>query len=320
MKNDLSCEVVRDLLPSYLDGVASGETKAAVERHMEECPDCRETLRRMKEPEVAAPPEEKEIDYLKKVRRRSSRKVAVILAIVVLLSMAAMLRLFYIGFPVDSRAIAAVVTVRDGTVRLTGTLTDSGQSVCRANITQNEDGGVEVQMYASLPLFAHSGDFTCEYPAAKDVTSVSVNGLVLWENGEAIDSLTARLYEAKNPYVGDMSANANIASLLRVSNRVGSFTNELQTDAEPYGWTLLLEEPVAQEKEKGIKEEMQKCSCVFLAEIENLGTVTWKYETEAGKETFTVTAAEASKLAGQDIKTCASSASELQALLDTLGL
>ena len=132
MKNDLSCEVVRDLLPSYLDGVASGETKAAVERHMEECPDCRETLRRMKEPEDTAPPEEKEIDYLKKVRRRSSRKVAVILAIVVLLSMAAMFRLFYIGFPVDSRAIAAVVTVRDGTVRLTGTLTDSGQSVCRA--------------------------------------------------------------------------------------------------------------------------------------------------------------------------------------------
>ena len=118
MKNDLSCEVVRDLLPSYLDGVASGETKAAVERHMEECPDCRETLRRMKEPEETALTEEKEIDYLKKVRRRSSRKVAVILAIVVLLSMAAMFRLFYIGFPVDSRAIAAVVTVRDGTVRL----------------------------------------------------------------------------------------------------------------------------------------------------------------------------------------------------------
>ena len=65
---------------------------------------------------------------------------------------------------------------------------------------------------------------------------------------------------------------------------------------------------------------MQKCSCVLLAEIENLGTVTWKYETEAGKETFTVTTADASKLAGQDIKTCAVSASELQKLLYTLGL
>ena len=319
MKNDLSCEVVRDLLPSYLDGVASGETKAAVERHMEECPACRETLRRMKEPEVAAPPEEKEIDYLKKVRRRSSRKVAVILGIVVLLSIAAMLRLFYIGFPVDSRAIAAVVTVRDGTVRLTGTLTDSGQRVCRANITQNEDGGVEVKMYAALPLFAHSGDFTWEYTAAKDVTSVSVNGLVLWENGESIDWLAARLYEAKNPYVGDMSANANIASLLRVGNRVGSFTNELQTDAEPYGWTLILEDPIAAENEKRTKEEMRRCSCVLLAEIENLGTVSWKYETKAGEKTFTVTATDASKLAGQDIKTCAASASELQNLLNELG-
>ncbi len=319
MKNDLSCEVVRDLLPSYLDGVASGETKAAVERHMKECPACRETLHRMKEPEDAAPPEEKEIDYLKKVRRRSSRKVTAILAIVVLLSITAVFRFFYIGFPVDTRAIAAAVTVRNGTVRLTGTLTDSGQSVCRAKITQNEDGGVEVQMYVAPPLFSQSGDFTWEYPAAKDVTSVTVNGLVLWENGESIDWLAARLYEAKNPYVGDMSANANITSLLRIRNRVGSFTNELQTDAEPYGWTLLLDDPIATENEKSTKGEMRRCSCVLLAEIENLGTVTWKYETEAGEKTFTVTAPDASKLAGQDIKVCASSASELQNLLNELG-
>ena len=320
MKNDLSCEIVRDLLPSYLDGVVCDASKAAVERHIEECPDCRETLRRMKEPEETAPTEEKEIDYLKKVRRRSSRKVTAILAAVALLAIAAMVRLFYIGYPVDSRVIATAVTVRDGTVRLTGTLTDSAQSVCRANITQNEDGGVEAQIYAAPAIFSHSGDFTWEYPTTRDVTSVSVNGLVLWENGESIDWLTARLYEAKNPYVGDMSANANIASLLRVSNRVGSFANELQTDAEPYGWTLLLDNPIAAKNEKSIKEEMQKCSCVLLAEIENLGTVTWKYETEAGKETFTVTTADASKLAGQDIKTCAVSASELQKLLYTLGL
>ena len=319
MKNDLSCEIVRDLLPSYLDGIASGETRAAVERHMAECSDCRETLRRMREPEETPPPEEKEIDYLKTVRRRSFRKVAVILGIVVLLSMAAMLRLFYIGFPVDSRAIAAAVTVRDGTVRLTGTLTDSGQSVCRANITQNEDGGVEAQIYAAPAIFSHSGDFTWEYPAAKDVTSVSVNGLVLWENGEAIDWLTARLYEAKNPYVGDMSANANIAALLRIGNRVGSFTNELQTDAEPYGWTLLLDDPVAAENERSVKAEMRRCSCVLLAEVENLGVVTWRYETAAGEQSYTVTASDAAALAGKDIKSCAVTAAELQKLLNTLG-
>ena len=320
MKNDLSCEVVRDLLPSYLDGVASGETKAAVERHMEECPDCRETLRRMKEPEDAAPPEEKEIDYLKKVRRRNSRKVTVIVSVVVLLAMAVTLRVMYKGVPADPGSLAAVVTVRDKTVRLTGTFSDIVMDLARASTKQDESGAVEIKIYVTPLLQVRSnGDFAWEDPVARDVTSVTVNGLVLWENGVSVDWLTAKLYEAKNPYVGDMSANVNIASLLRVGNRVGSFTNELQTDAEPYGWTLILDDPIAAENEKSTKEEMRRCSCVLLAEIENLGTVSWKYETEAGEKTFTVTAADASKLAGQDIKACAASASELQNLLNELG-
>lgn len=318
MKNDLSCEVVRDLLPSYLDGVVSDETKAAVERHMEDCPDCRETLRRMKEPEETAPAEEKEIDYLKKVRRHSSRKVTAIVSVVVLLALAVTARILFKGFPADPSSLAAVVTVRDGTVRLTGTFFDGGMGLARASTKQDESGAVEMNIYVTPLVSPKNGDFTWEYPTTGEVTSVSVNGLVLWENGESIDWLTAKLYEAKNPYVGDMSANANIASLLRVSNRVGSFTNELQTDTEPYGWTLLLDDSVAAENEKRIKEEMQKCSCVLLAEIENLGTVTWKYETAAGKQTFTVTTADASELAGRDIKTCAASASELQKLMNEL--
>ena len=40
MKNDLTCGVVRDLLPSYVEGLTSGETNAAVERHLAGCPDC----------------------------------------------------------------------------------------------------------------------------------------------------------------------------------------------------------------------------------------------------------------------------------------
>ena len=287
---------------------------------MEECPDCRETLRRMKEPENAAPPEEKEIDYLKKVRRRNSRKVTVIVSVVVLLAMAVTLRVMYKGVPADPGSLAAVVTVRDKTVRLTGTFSDIGMDLARASTKQDESGAVEIKIYVTPLLQVRSnGDFAWEDPVARDVTSVTVNGLVLWENGVSIDWLTAKLYEAKNPYVGDMSANASIASLLRVGNRVGSFTNELQTDAEPYGWTLILDDPIAAENEKSIKDEMRRCSCVLLAEIENLGTVSWKYETEAGEKTFTVTDSDASKLAGQDIKTCAASASELQNLLNELG-
>ena len=40
MKNDLTCAVVRDLLPSYVEGLTSAETNTAVEAHLSACPDC----------------------------------------------------------------------------------------------------------------------------------------------------------------------------------------------------------------------------------------------------------------------------------------
>ena len=37
----LPCHIVKDLLPSYVDGLTSRETARAVEDHLEGCPDCR---------------------------------------------------------------------------------------------------------------------------------------------------------------------------------------------------------------------------------------------------------------------------------------
>lgn len=41
MKNDLTCGVVRDLLPSYVEGLTSPESNAAVERHLVRVPGMR---------------------------------------------------------------------------------------------------------------------------------------------------------------------------------------------------------------------------------------------------------------------------------------
>ena len=40
MRNDLTCAVARDLLPSYVEGLTAEETGQAVERHLRSCPDC----------------------------------------------------------------------------------------------------------------------------------------------------------------------------------------------------------------------------------------------------------------------------------------
>ena len=50
MKNDLTCGVVRDLLPSYVENLLGEESKEAVDRHLETCPECRERKEAMAAP------------------------------------------------------------------------------------------------------------------------------------------------------------------------------------------------------------------------------------------------------------------------------
>ena len=40
----ISCEVVKDLLPLYKDGVCSEESKGLVEEHLSNCEECRKLL------------------------------------------------------------------------------------------------------------------------------------------------------------------------------------------------------------------------------------------------------------------------------------
>lgn len=43
----VSCEIIKDLLPLYLDGVCSNDSKAAVEEHLASCDNCKAELQTM---------------------------------------------------------------------------------------------------------------------------------------------------------------------------------------------------------------------------------------------------------------------------------
>ena len=48
----MNCNIIKDLLPSYIDGICSEETVAAVEKHIEHCQGCKDTMQMMKQPTV----------------------------------------------------------------------------------------------------------------------------------------------------------------------------------------------------------------------------------------------------------------------------
>ena len=44
-----NCEIIKDLLPLYVDNICSSQTREIVEEHLNECADCRAYLKELKE-------------------------------------------------------------------------------------------------------------------------------------------------------------------------------------------------------------------------------------------------------------------------------
>ncbi len=47
MERELDCEIVKDLLPLYVDGIVSDVSKKGIENHLEHCTDCKEIYHEM---------------------------------------------------------------------------------------------------------------------------------------------------------------------------------------------------------------------------------------------------------------------------------
>ena len=73
-----NCEIVRDLLPLYVDGIASSPSKSMVEEHIFECKDCAELLSKMKEKELESEINAEKVSVISAQRRFFKRKSAIV--------------------------------------------------------------------------------------------------------------------------------------------------------------------------------------------------------------------------------------------------
>ena len=283
MKNDLTCALVEDLLPSYAEGLTSPETNGAVERHLAGCKACSGKLAAMRSPEPEQEREEtaKEVDYLKKVKRRGWKRVALAVVLTVLVLVGALAaKVFVIGSPADAQAMAMGVW-DDG-----GTLHVEVSSAVSANAywgwkTETADGIVTITAREGLVSPLHRTASSKFSVPLDGVEEVYLCGRLIWQEGlitVAMQQFEA-LYEAQTPYVGDPSALNRIAQALSIEERLGSCTFSLQTAAEPYGWTL----EFGREMTAGLTDTMMSyLAPQMLAVVGNLGTVSWTYQDADG--------------------------------------
>ena len=84
MKENISCQIIRDLLPNYIEGIVSIESKELVRAHLNECDCCKKEWENMNTIIDVDPVEERKIDYLKGIHKkcRTILLVCIILGVV----------------------------------------------------------------------------------------------------------------------------------------------------------------------------------------------------------------------------------------------
>ena len=90
------CDIIKDLLPSYVDEICSETSKLWIEEHMAECEECRKKAELLKNTEVSAMRlEQKGFDAAKKIVLQNQRRSILGLTLCFLLTMLVMYLLYY---------------------------------------------------------------------------------------------------------------------------------------------------------------------------------------------------------------------------------
>ena len=321
--SSLPCDIVQDLLPSYADGILSDTGTAAVAKHLQSCEHCHDIYHAMvnDEPHDSTPgQQEKEIDYLKKVRSKTRHFTITAILIAVLLagSGTAVYFLFFSGEYILN-SVKYNLQVSSTSLKIEGILPDDFTTTSQK--IEEKDGVVSLTLPAKRKtFFSFHQNYEVSYNAKATIREVRVNGDILWQNGTSISTYVNRIYDNKHPYIGSASDNTSLALALGIEETFGGFTSELQTSKQPYGWTIHLTESQTTAKDT-LHKKMTTYAYAILALIDNVDSITWEYsDASAQTKTYTITTAEANAQLGKDIKKTAENICDFQKFAREIGL
>lgn len=158
MKIELPCEVVRDLLPAYVDGLCGEVTKAAVAEHLAACADCRQTARKMTAEFAESEAENKmntgdsegDEQLMRKIKSKLNKKAKIIAAcsaLVIVLVVAGFNLLFNVPLKEVDLADVSVDVHSYAMEDLVYAAENGGSYTVSGNSAQEYDEDVEVTVY-----------------------------------------------------------------------------------------------------------------------------------------------------------------------------
>lgn len=256
------------------------------------------------------------------------RILAAVLTVVIVVGAGIWCKAYVIGQKVEqAEFVQADVVMKDHKVSVQGLLLDQTKGVADVAF-QEQDGIVTVFLRETRKSSFHTNEFQAEYESSGEVKRVVLENRILWDDGILIDGTVSDLYQSRNPYVGDISADGRSVQAARAVLGINDeallcYGTQLQTSEEPYGCTFLNVQISSSDNEERLQQEMKQLGCLLIAVTDNLGYVSFEYcvdgtENSDGSTTLTVTEADADALAGQSVKEMSQTPAGLQKLVELI--
>ncbi len=146
----MKCEIIRDLLPLYLDGLTSEESNEAVREHLNGCGSCKGILDEMKQETEMKPKEMKrKINPFRKFDRKMKGTVAAVLAVCVALGSFGY-KAFGRGFAIDPNEITMDVRLDEDMLYLDFVL-EEGVLQHYGTMYDNTSASIDLRKVWTLP-------------------------------------------------------------------------------------------------------------------------------------------------------------------------
>ena len=323
MKNRLTCAVVKDLLPLYIDKLTSDETNQLIDEHLESCQDCKELLNKMSNLEIShidndeMLEEKAEIDFLKKTKKSYMKKTISSILIVMVIAVCLVVgKVYIIGSEIPADNVETTININGNQLDIQANGTPYMKRI--NNISFTEKDGVITISYNGVKSKHYHKIFNDTYVADQQITMVMNGDKIIWANGTNIDERTSNAFATSHSYIGNAVENSYTVSALGIADYLGTFTMELQTSKEPYGLNLILNEPISKDVIDNKRNQMKIFSYALLGLIDNLDVVTFEFNSDNGKEKIKISTNEASKVIGSDVKELSKDVVKLNSVLNKL--
>lgn len=107
----ISCNIIKDLLPLYVENIVSNESKVLVEEHLKSCTECQAKLQKMQQPvKLSADKDMNELKALKKLWNRGKLRIAIITSVSLILLFTCLILLYFVELPVKYSDAKITVT------------------------------------------------------------------------------------------------------------------------------------------------------------------------------------------------------------------